>query len=248
LNELHNIMNCPKCHSEKIIKNGIARSGKQNYRCNECTCQFVINPTHYHISQEKKDLIDRLLLERISLAGIARVVLVSEVWLQSYVNDKYKKVSKKVSVSPKKKGKLILECDEMWSFILFRKNKYWIWLALDRETREIVGVHIGDRSEIGAKALWDSLPPVYRQCAVCYTDFWDAYGKIFPSKRHKAVGKETGLTSHIERLNNTFRQRISRLVRESLSFSKKIENHIGAIWLFIHNYNNNVLKRNHVTI
>nr|CAO90310.1 unnamed protein product [Microcystis aeruginosa PCC 7806] len=39
------------------------------------------------------------------------------------------------------------------------------------------------------------------------------------------VGKETGQTNPIERLNNTFRQRISRLVRESLSFSKKMENH-----------------------
>jgi len=51
------------------------------------------------------------------------------------------------------------------------------------------------------------------------------------------VGKETGLTNHIERLNNTFRQRVSRLVRESLSFSKKLNNHIGAVWYFIHGYN-----------
>jgi IS1 family transposase len=35
------------------------------------------------------------------------------------------------------------------------------------------------------------------------------------------VGKETGLTRHVERLNNTLRQRISRLVRRALSFSKK---------------------------
>ncbi|HLP87031.1 MAG TPA: IS1 family transposase, partial [Nostocaceae cyanobacterium] len=33
------------------------------------------------------------------------------------------------------------------------------------------------------------------------------------------------------------RQRISRLVRSALSFSKKLENHIGAIWYFIHHYN-----------
>ncbi|MCW5213067.1 IS1 family transposase, partial [Desulfobulbus sp. TB] len=52
---------------------------------------------------------------------------------------------------------------------------------------------------------------------------------IIPVKRHKAVGKETGLTNHIERFNNTMRQRISHLVRKTLSFSKKIENHIGAI-------------------
>ena len=46
-----------------------------------------------------------------------------------------------------------------------------------------------------------------------------------------------GETNHIERLNNTLRQRISRLVRKSLSFSKDLDNHIGAIWYFIHHYN-----------
>ncbi len=51
------------------------------------------------------------------------------------------------------------------------------------------------------------------------------------------MGKDSGLTSTIERLNNTLRQRVARLVRKTLSFSKKIENHIGAIWLFIHDYN-----------
>jgi len=49
--------------------------------------------------------------------------------------------------------------------------------------------------------------------------------------------KETGKTNHIERFNCTMRQRISRLVRKTLSFSKKLENHIGAIWYFIHHYN-----------
>lgn len=35
------------------------------------------------------------------------------------------------------------------------------------------------------------------------------------------VDKETGLTNHVERLNNTLRQRISCFVRKTLSFSKK---------------------------
>ncbi|MEP0874222.1 IS1 family transposase, partial [Trichocoleus desertorum AS-A10] len=51
------------------------------------------------------------------------------------------------------------------------------------------------------------------------------------------VGKETGLTSYIERFNNTLRQRVSRLVRKTLSFSKNLSNHIGVIWNFIHHYN-----------
>lgn len=40
----------------------------------------------------------------------------------------------------------------------------------------------------GARVLWDSLPPVYRQCAICYTDFWHAYRHIFPTKRHRTIG------------------------------------------------------------
>ena len=32
-------------------------------------------------------------------------------------------------------------------------------------------------------------------------------------------------------------QRCSRLVRKTLSFSKKLANHIGAVWYFIHDYN-----------
>jgi insertion element IS1 protein InsB len=125
----------------------------------------------------------------------------------------------------------------MWSFVSNKTNKQWIWLALDVTTREIVGVYVGDRSRKGARQLWQSLPPVYRQCAVCYSDFWEAYEQVIPSKRHRAVGKETGKTNYIERFNCTMRQRISRLVRKTLSFSKKIENHIGAIWFFVHHYN-----------
>jgi len=108
---------------------------------------------------------------------------------------------------------------------------------MDRETREIIGVYMGYHSEEGAKQLWNSLPPVYRQCAVCYTDFWAAYACIFPSKRPQPVGKDSGKTNHIEIFNNTWHQRVSRLVIKTLSFYKKIENHIGAIWYVIHHYN-----------
>ena len=94
-------------------------------------------------------------------------------------------------------------------------------MAIDASNKEIVGVYIGKKDQTSAQGLWDSLPPVYRQCAVSYTDFWSAYGTVFPQKRYKAVGKETGLTNYIERFNNTMRQRISKLVRKTLSFSKK---------------------------
>jgi len=131
----------------------------------------------------------------------------------------------------------------MWSFVGMKANKIWIWLAIDRDSREIVGMHAGSRDRAGAGGLWESLPPVYRQCAVCYSDFWSAYEEIFPQKRHRPVGKESGKTNHIERFNLTLRQRVSRLVRKTLSFSKKVENHIGAIWNFVHHYNSKIAPK-----
>ncbi|WP_445243286.1 IS1 family transposase [Microcoleus sp. Pol14C2] len=229
--------NCPECGSNHIVKNGRIHNKKPKYKCQSCGRQFVENPTNKVISSETKDLIDRLLLEKISLAGIARSTGVSQKWLQDYVNNKYASIERTVKVKPKKKVRLNVECDELWSFVDCKENKQWVWLAMDRETREIIGVYIGARSEEGAKQLWNSLPPVYRQCAVCYTDFWAAYACVFPSLRHQPVGKESGKTNHIERFNNTLRQRVSRIVRKTLSFSKKLENHIGAIWYFIHHYN-----------
>jgi len=90
-------MICPKCYSLHIVKNGYIHNGKPKFLCKDCGRQFVEKPENT-ISQEKRSLIDKLLLERIPLAGIARVVGVSERWLQNYVNQKYKTVSQHLEV------------------------------------------------------------------------------------------------------------------------------------------------------
>lgn len=222
------------------MKNGTTRRGKQNYKCRDCGRQFVENPQWKPREKDSTVMIDRLLLEKIPLAGIARVLKLSQSWLQQYVNHCYKVVPRHVQVTPKPKGALKVQMDELWSFVDDKGNKQWVWLALDVTTREIVGCYIGDRSKDSALALWQSMPALYRQCAMIYSDHWEAYKAVLPSKRHRAVGKETGLTSYIERFNNTLRQRVSRLVRKTLSFSKQLDNHIGAIWNFIHYYNEQI--------
>jgi insertion element IS1 protein InsB len=129
------------------------------------------------------------------------------------------KISRDTPASAGKKkhqGPLVIQCDEMWSFVGNKENKQWVWLAIDQDTGEIVGAFVGDRSQEGAQGLWETLPAVYRQCAVCYTDFWEAYRGVLPAKRHHAVGKETGKTNKIERFNGTLRQRVSRLVRKTV--------------------------------
>ena len=69
---------CPSCNSKQIVKNGKIHNGKQNHKCRDCGRQFVQNPENKVIKQETKNLIDKLLLEKISLAGISRVTEVSE--------------------------------------------------------------------------------------------------------------------------------------------------------------------------
>jgi transposase-like protein len=157
---------CPTCESDDIMKNGTTRRGKQNYKCGDWGRQFVENPQWQPKGQDTVALIDRLMLERIALAGIARVLQLSESWLQQDVNGCYEEVAQQAEVIPKTSSRLVVQVD-----------------------------------------------------------------------------KDSGLTSYIERLNNPLRQRISRLVRLNLSFSKKLDNHIGAIWNFIHHYNQKLREK-----
>ena len=189
-------MNCPKCQSVQIIKYGHTHYGKPRFRCQDCSRQFVENASRQPIDEATRRLIDKLLLERLALAAIARVTGVSERWLQLYVNQKLYETPKVIEVTKKKVGRLTIQLDEMWSFVGSKENKQWVWLAIDADSREIVGVFVGDRSRQSATKLWQSLPPIYRQCGICYTDFWEAYEQVLPSKRHRAVGKETGKTSY----------------------------------------------------
>lgn len=124
----------------------------------------------------------------------------------------------------------------MWSFVGKRANKQWIWIAMDANTRQVIAFHVGDRSRESAKELWANIPVAYREQARFHTDQYEAYKGVIPPERHCAITKQARKTNHIERFNNTLRPRLSRLVRETLSFSKKLANHIGAIRYFICHY------------
>lgn len=144
-----------------------------------------------------------------------------------------------VAPDPSDPSQTILELDELWSFVLKRANKRWIWIALCRATRQIVAYVIGDRSRATCQKLWQSIPLAYRS-GHCFSDFWEASRLVIPAEQHTAAGKETGFTAHVERWNNTLRQRLGRFVRKSLSFSKSDAMHELCLRLFLHDYNQSV--------
>jgi IS1 family transposase len=120
----------------------------------------------------------------------------------------------------------------------YKANKRWIWIALCRRTRQVVAYFIGERSEESCWRLWNWIPQQYRHCQT-FSDFWETYQTVFGTlgAEHQSVGKETGETAHVERWNNTLRQRQGRFVRKTLSFSKSEEYHEIALRLFVHEYN-----------
>jgi len=108
---------CPACGSRHLIKNGSVHNGKSKHQWKSCAAQFIDNPTKTTISSETKQLIARLLLERISWRGIARATQVSWSWLHDYVNQRLGRTPRQIEVSVKSSGRLTIECDEMWSFV-----------------------------------------------------------------------------------------------------------------------------------
>ena len=69
----------------KSKKNGHAKNGKQTNRCKNCNAYFVSildrNPMN-----KKIELLEKLLLERISLAGICRVLNFSKKTFNKYTD------------------------------------------------------------------------------------------------------------------------------------------------------------------
>jgi insertion element IS1 protein InsB len=234
---------CPECGSIQFKKNGHLHSGQQNHQCKACGRQFVASAEAHLVSDERRTLIAHLLCERLSLRGSCRAVGVSLTWLLHFMVERFAACPEHLHVQlPVSPTDVILrqleaEADEMWRFVRQKANKQWIWSARDARPRQVIALHVGDRSRESAKQLWAKIPLVYCEQATFHTDQYDASTGVIPAERHKAITTQARKTNHSERFNNTLRQRLSRLVRETLSFSKNLTHHIGAIKYFICHYN-----------
>lgn len=67
-------LRCPNCGSEDFMGNDTTRRATKTIKCRDCSRQFVENPQWKRREPDTTATIDRLLLEKIPLAGIARVL------------------------------------------------------------------------------------------------------------------------------------------------------------------------------
>ena len=135
-----------------------------------------------------------------------------------------------------------IELDEIWSFVLRKDCRAWVWIALSFQSRQVLAMVVGDRSAKTCRKLWERIPAPYQRL-MSYTDFHKAYFAVIPREQHQACKKGSGLTNAVERFNLTLRQRVGRIVRKTLSFSRSWAMHLLCLRLFVDTYNRYCLRR-----
>ena len=113
---------------------------------------------------------------------------------------------------------------------LYRQKKAacWLWWAVDRASKRVLGWTLGDRGTATAERLDAPLP--HAPHLTFATDFWHPYGKIF-GQDHHVQGQAHPFT--IESLNHRIRCDLARLKRRTHSDSKSRENLAASILYFI---------------
>jgi len=197
---------CRVCGSTNIVRNGTNKWSPQ-YHCHDCGAYRVLEPKHPY-SEDDKETVLRAYKERSSMRGVERIFHVSRHTLAQWIREMVPKLPDLKDTLLPAHPDDVLELDELWSFVFKKSKKRWLWTAMCRRTRQIVAFVIGDRSERTCRRLWNKIPEDYRRCQ-SFSDFWEAYQKVFPKETHRCVGKESGETAHMERWYNTASTHIS---------------------------------------
>ena len=210
---------CHNCESVNIVRNGKNACGQQRYQCKDCGVTRVLDSVQKSRTLDM-DQVAQTYQERNSYRSTGRIFGVSNTTVARWLKKKAQDLPTFKSTIAPAEANSILEVDEVFTFVLLRVAQVRIWIAQCRQSRQIVSFFIGDGSMDSCKRMWRKLPYSYLRCN-SFSDFWRSYNCI-PKDTHQLVGKETGETNHVERLNNTIRQTFSRMVRKALSFSKKM--------------------------
>jgi len=226
---------CRSCGSANTIRNGTNKCGNPQYHCKDCGVYRVVKPKQRHSEETRKQVLGAA-RERVSLRGIERIFRVCRQTVAKWIQSQFKKLPVIADTLLLYEVGDVLEIDELWSCVGEKDHKRWVWLALCRRTRQIVAFYIGKRDDDAARQLEQRIPYPYTLCPM-YTDQYAAYESILPEHLHWPKEKKSGATSHIERWNNTLRQRLARFVRKTLSFSKSDVMHRIMLEWFIIEYN-----------
>src|SRR4051812_33755122 len=81
---------CPRCGATHVVRNGLTHSGTPGFRCRGCDRRFVAAPKGGPVPEVTRELVRRLLAERVGVRAIARITGRSRAWVQGFVNAVYR--------------------------------------------------------------------------------------------------------------------------------------------------------------
>ena len=161
---------CPSCTSVLVKKNGHIHNGKQKYQCLACKRQFVLDPTQKIVDEKTKNLVRKTLLERVSLEGVCRIFDISMPWLLEFISGVIAELPEDLNAEVVTENDeievVLLEADELWSYVGSKDNPQWLWLVMHSRTRQVVAMQVGPRSKQTAEKLFYKLPEPLKKKSV----------------------------------------------------------------------------------
>ncbi|MEM1136082.1 MAG: IS1 family transposase [Bacteroidota bacterium] len=214
----------PHCQSGKVKKNGIKKTGKQNFYCHDCKKQFQFEYVYQRADPRVKKKISSMSMRGSGIRDIANVLNISAVTIIFSLRLWFSSLKEPVDHFEH------VIIDEFWSWVGKRKEgKRWVWYAYCADTRKVLAFQIGKRNDVTCKKLMKKLG--HLDIGTFYTDDWKSYKKNIPWDKHVISKKKT---QKIERQNLNFSTHIKRLCRRTICFSKKDDMHFGFIKAYVH--------------
>lgn len=93
-----------------------------------------------------------------------------------------------------------IEIDELYFYLGSKKRKRWLWLAICRDTKRILGFCIGGRGHKTIEKLYYRISHI--QCERYYTDQHGPFTKVLPKEKHRSYPNQTNT---IEGINSAIR-------------------------------------------
>ena len=121
------------------------------------------------------------------------------------------------------------EWDELETFVGSKKNKIWLWTAVDPFKAGLLGWVLGDHSSKTFEPLWAMVATWQRY--FYFIDGWSVYPCFIPEGDQ--IISKTDMT-RVEGENTRLRHYLARLHRKTLCYSKSEEMLRHSIRLLLH--------------
>lgn len=218
-------MKCPDCQTSEIRKYGF-KNQKQRYQCRKCGRIFQSRYSERGYSDDVKQICLKMYLNGLGFRGIERITGIHHTTVINWVRES----GQELREDDDEDAPRIAELDELQTYVGHKKNKIWVWTAINHYLSGILAIEIGDRSGRTFRKLWRRIKAWNSNKYL--TDGYCVYANYIDPKKHKVLPK-TQLT-RVEGENTRLRHYLARLKRRTLCYSKSVSMLRHSIRLLMH--------------